>query len=370
MKQDMDKLDLRGAFRQEPQSCHDALMAAARSVKEEQPMKKASLRTVLIAAAIILATMAAAVAAGSLLGWTDYFGQQYGISVPQTAQRILGEAWNTHSFTLGPVAFTTKELLCDGHIAMASTEIAMTDKEDNALLCADPFDAVGAVGENGRELAQRLGLDPGTTWLEAAQQLGRKLYNVRAILELPAEIDCGTAMEDTLWGQDGQMSYFSMAYPEGELTGEKIDVQLFLRVAEMDVETGEEKDVLTSREPLSLYLEAAIDGCAYRGADSFTVDGYRLEGVQAELTPAGLYLMTTFTAPDGAAEEDVWDLFLTWLDENGQPLPMGLSLSEDVNVRSMPTVVYTQMFSVDALPDRLTLRTETADGSQEITLTK
>ena len=161
MKQDMDKLDLRGAFRQEPQSCHDALMAAARSVKEERPMKKASLRTVLIAAAIILATMAAAVAAGSLLGWTDYFGQQYGIAVPQTAQRILGEAWNTHSFTLGPVTFTTKELLCDGHIAMASTEIAMTDKEDNALLCADPFDAIGAVG-NGCELAQRLGLDPGT----------------------------------------------------------------------------------------------------------------------------------------------------------------------------------------------------------------
>ena len=369
MKQDMDKLDLRGAFRQEPQSCHDALMAAARSVKEERPMKKASLRTVLIAAAIILATMAAAVAAGSLLGWTDYFGQQYGISVPQTAQRILGEAWNTHSFTLGPVTFTTKELLCDGHIAMASTEIAMTDKEDNALLCADPFDAIGAVG-NGCELAQRLGLDPGTPWLDAAQQLGRKLYNVRAILELPAEIDCGTAMEDTLWGENGQMSYFSMAFPEGELTGEKIGVQLFLRVAEMDVETGEEKDVLTSREPLSLYLEAPIDGCEYRCADSFTADGFRLEGVRAELTPAGLYLMTTFTAPDGTTEEDAWDPCPTWLDANGQPLPMGLSLSADVDVRNLPTVVYTQMFSVDTLPDRLTLRTETADGPAEITLTK
>lgn len=369
MKQDMDNLDLSGAFRQEPQSCHDALMAAARSVKEEQPMKKASLRTVLIAAVIILVTMAAAVAAGSLLGWTDYFGQQYGISVPQAAQRILDEAWNTHSFTLGPVTFTTKELLCDGHIAMASTEIAMTDKEDNALLCADPFDAIGAVG-NGRELAQRLGLDPGTPWLDAAQQLGRKLYNVRAILELPTEIDCGPAMEDTLWGQDGQMSYFSMAFPEGELTGEKIDVQMFLRVAEMDVETGDEKDALTSREPLSLYLEAAIDGCEYRCADSFTVDGYRLEGVQAELTPAGLYLMTTFTAPDGTTEEDVWDLCPIWLDTNGQPMPMGIGLSEDINVQNLPTVVYTQMFSVDTLPDRLTLRMETADGPQEATLTK
>lgn len=369
MKQDMDKLNLRGAFRPEPQSCHDALMAAARSVKEEPPMKKASLRTVLIAAAIILATMAAAVAAGSLLGWTDYLGRQYGISVPQTAQRILGEAWNTHSFTLGPVTFTTRELLCDGHIAMASTEIAMTDENGNALLCADPFDAVGAVG-NGRELAQRLGLDPGTPWLEAAQQLGRKLYNVRAILELPAEIDCGPAMEDTLWGQDGQMSYFSMAFPEEALTGEKLDVQLFLRVAEMDVETGEEKEVLTSREPLSLYLEAAIDACEYRCADAFTAGGYRLEGVRAELTPAGLYLAATFTAPDGITEEDVWEICPTWLDENGQPLPMGLSLSANVDAHSLPMVVYTEMFSVDTLPDRLTLRVETANGPQEATLTK
>lgn len=370
MKQDMDKLNLRNAFREEPPSCHDALMAAARSVKEAEPMKKVSLRAVLIAAAILLATMAAAVAAGSLLGWTDYFRQQYDIPVPQAAQRILGEEWNTHSFALGPVTFTTRELLCDGHIAMAGTEIAMIAPEDASLLCADPFDAIGAAGENGRETARRLGLDPDTTWMEAARQLGRRLYNVRAILELPAEIDGDTAMEDTLWGDEGQMTYFSMAFPADGLTGETIDAQLFLRVAEMDVETGEEKDALTSREPLSLYLEAPIDACAYRCEETFTADGYRLETVQAELTPAGLYLTTTWTAPEGATEEEILSHFPAWLDESGQTLPMGLSLSEQADVQNLPTVVYTQTFSADTLPECLLLRMETVEGPRQVLLRK
>lgn len=368
MKQDMDKLNLRNAFGEEPPSCHDALMAAARSVKEEKNMKKAS--AVLIAAAILLATMAAAVAAGSLLGWTDYFRQQYDIPVPQAAQRILGEAWNTHGFALGPVAFTTRELLCDGHIAMAGTEIAMADPADDSLLCAGPFDAIGAAGENGRETALRLGLEPDTTWVDAARQLGRRLYNVRAILELPAEIDGDTAMEDTLWGEDGQMTYFSMAFPKEGLTGETTDAQLFLRVAEMDVETGEEKSVLTSREPLSLYLESPIGECAYRCEEAFTADGYRLETVQAELTPAGLYLTTALTAPEGATEEEAWNHFPTWLDEGGKPLPPGMGLSDELRLESPSTAVYTQMLSVDALPARLILRMETADGPRQLCLSR
>jgi hypothetical protein len=35
MKRTVDELNLRNAFRQEPERCHAALMDAARSVKEE-----------------------------------------------------------------------------------------------------------------------------------------------------------------------------------------------------------------------------------------------------------------------------------------------------------------------------------------------
>ena len=78
MKRNLDELNIRNAFAQEPAACHDALMNAACSVKEEKPVKKASFRVALVVALMIVATMAVAVAAGNLLGWSEFFDGQYG----------------------------------------------------------------------------------------------------------------------------------------------------------------------------------------------------------------------------------------------------------------------------------------------------
>ena len=40
MKRDLDQMNLRNAFGGMPAEMHDALMRTARSVKEEEPMKK------------------------------------------------------------------------------------------------------------------------------------------------------------------------------------------------------------------------------------------------------------------------------------------------------------------------------------------
>ena len=58
MKRDMTDLNLCAAFRAEPESCHRALMDAARSVREErQTMRKSSFRTVIIAAIAALSML-------------------------------------------------------------------------------------------------------------------------------------------------------------------------------------------------------------------------------------------------------------------------------------------------------------------------
>ena len=44
MKRDLEHLDLKRAFRPVPEACHRALMDAARSVREEQPVKRISYR--------------------------------------------------------------------------------------------------------------------------------------------------------------------------------------------------------------------------------------------------------------------------------------------------------------------------------------
>ena len=72
MKRDLEHLDLKQAFHPVPEACRRALMDAARSVREEKPVKRVSYRAALIAAVILLAAMAVAYAAVRL-GWIEYF---------------------------------------------------------------------------------------------------------------------------------------------------------------------------------------------------------------------------------------------------------------------------------------------------------
>ena len=64
MKRETDPLNLRSAFEPMPDGCYNALMKAARSVKEERTVKRAALRTIAIAVCIILAAMAAYIVSG------------------------------------------------------------------------------------------------------------------------------------------------------------------------------------------------------------------------------------------------------------------------------------------------------------------
>ena len=379
MKRNLDELDIRSAFAQEPKACHDALMNAAFSVKEEKTVKKASFRVALVVALIIVATMTVAVAAGNLLGFADFFGGQYGTTVPETAQRVMNEEWNKHEFALGEVVFTTQELFCDGHIAMASTVISMPDGSD-ALICTEPYDAVGATGENGEQAAKRLGVELGMTWIEAAKKLNRKLYAVRAILEVPAEIDSGCAMEDFLYNEDGSVTYFSMPELNGKATGETVDMQMFLRVAEIDLDAETETTVLKERKPLSIFLEAPIEEHVYACNGDFIADGYKLESIKAELSGAGLYLYSTFIAPDGVTEADVYERdFPLWLDLEEKALPSGINLSASVDTQNLPKITYMQMLSVNAIPEKMIMQVPdtpfaTADeinpGYQRVILSK
>lgn len=361
MKHDDFSKDLRAAFPEMPDMCHDALMTAVRSVKEEEPVRKTTFRAVLIAAAIIVATMAMAVAASGLFGWTDFFAGYGDHILPESAQRILGESWNTHAFTLGNVTFTTRELYCDGYIAMAATEITTADGSD-ALFAAEPWDPIGANGDNGKQVAAQLGVDPKTTWVEAAQQLGKKLYRVRAILEVPEELMGDGGMEDPLH-TSGSLTYFSMAFMNGKAQGEKVNATLFLRAAEIDPANGEELSRETAREALDIFLEAPMEQATYKPAAAFAPGGYTFTGARATLMPAGLYIYADFTAPVSVKTDTMPDdLYMlwgnespAWLDANGNRYPTGANLSSYLNIDNFPHVVYEDMLPLGEMPEKLIL---------------
>ena len=126
MKRDMDNLNLRDAFRPMPEESRDALMSTARSVKEDEPVKKAAFRTVLIAACVIVATMAVAMAAGQIFGWNDFFKKDYGADIPKTAQEIMATC-EPVSWQEGDVVFTVRERYSDSRLAMISVEARLAD---------------------------------------------------------------------------------------------------------------------------------------------------------------------------------------------------------------------------------------------------
>ena len=355
MKHGMEpERSLKNAFPDMPRDCYDALMRAARSVEEEKKMKKATLRTALVFALIIVSTITAALAASELLGlgWTDFF-TQYGDQaiVPKAAQDVLNET-PAQTYELGPLTFTVRQLMCDGRLAVSTTDIRTTDGSP-ALYCIDPYDCLGCNGENGRQLADRLGLPWETTYADAARQLGLPLYWPRAMLECE---DCEGGMEDPLWNEDNTMTYFSMAYLTLKEMPDALPAELLLRVDRFDPETEAEVEGETVRQraPLQIPVHSETEERTYRPEAPFSASGLTLQSVRAERTIAGVYLYADFTAEEGV---DFWEVYtsIRFLDEQGQPFPRGMSLSGYLDTDHLPNVVVGDMAGLEQLPSRMIL---------------
>ena len=361
MKRDMENLNLRDSFKPTPDKCHDALMTAARSVKEEEPVRRITFRAVLIAACIILATTAIAIAATRKLGWVDFFEIFYGStdSVPEEAQKIMNST-EEQTFILGPVSFTVQSLYTDGQEAWASTLITAADGS-SALVCGDysPESSLGSNGENGEALARKLGLDPETTWLNAARQLNCPLYWAHANLHCREPYDIGGGMMDSLYDDQGRLVYFSMKElytPDG--CPDPLPMELWLQVNEFDPKTGDMKEIGYSHEDILVPMSLPGDPVTYHAKEDYTAFGLHLDSVSAKKTASGIYFYTDFTARDGMTEDEFLEvqLYPVWLDENGEEYPEGMNMSYEINMDHWPRVSITSQIAADSVPDRIWLR--------------
>lgn len=359
MKRDMKDIDLQNAFWPMTEECHDKLLTALSGLREEKPVKRFTARTVLIAACIIVALMAVALAAGQILGWTDFYSDFYNTFVPDGAQQIMQNNGEV-SYTVGPVKFTVSGLYCDGHIATASTNARLAEGVNALLTGSDPYDAIGANGENGEMIAQKLGVDPELSWVDAAKELDIPLYSVRAILEAPEEYS-GEAMEDPMFNDDGSLTYFSMPLLNGKFDGEAMDFGLYLRVQEMNVEDPEQQpEALKEHMSISISLEKVTDTKEYTVPANMTVeDTVRLDSVRGDLFPGGLYLTASYTVlKEDLSEDDAIDVLysLEYVQPNGDSFPTGMSLSGGVkDFDTWPVVETEDMISANQFPERIGL---------------
>lgn len=365
MKRDLDNLDLRRAFREEPERCHQALMNAACSVKEEkQTMRKYSLKTVVIAIAVMLSMLTTAFAAGEIFGWTDYF-EQWGIhTTPRMRDAMQMEP---QSYTLGPVTFTVQEAVSDNRFAMVSTKISVTDGSP-ALMTQFADDPIGAYGERSQVLMSALDIeDKSLPCMEAAAQKGIPLYSVRAAIEVDESVNGGVGMEDIMWDTQGNVAYFSNHALKTEAVGEMLPVTLFLRVAQVDA-NGEEIQKWTTRETITIPVGKLLAEKNYVPEMPYTVDGAMLTDIHAELYVTGAYLTFTWQMPEGVENNDdfnIWNyhsdpLLLT--DGAFNVFERGISLSGNWNSEAWPNVTVEEMINVEALPEVICV----SDGTNDV----
>ena len=369
MKRDMDNLNLRDAFRPMSEETRDLMMNTARSLKEEEPVKKATFRTVLIAACIIMATMAVAVAAGNVFGWTYFFKNDYGADLPKTAQEIMASC-EPVSWQEGDVVFTVRERYSDSRLAMISVEARLAEGVEGILAADDFTDAIGAYGENSAAVANRLGVDPSMTWAEAAKQLNLPLYSVRATLETPSELWGGEQYEDPMFNDDGSLTYFSLQPLNGQVSGEEINARVYLRTKLVNLEDAEDDSNVTKEYvDLPIHTEKSVTMAEYIiPEDTKVLDAFSIDSIQAELLPSGLHFTTTLTALDSATQEMAFDkLFVKIVKENGEDYPTGITLSGGFsNLDTWPQIPYTQMISVDQMPETIQLVFPDANGNDNM----
>ena len=366
MKRDMDNLNLRDAFTPMPEETRDALMSAARSVKEDEPVKKFTFRTALIAACIIVATMAVAMAAGSIFGWNDFFSKDYGTAIPKTAQEIM-TATEPVTWQEGDVIFTVRERYSDSRLAMISVEARLAEGVEG-ILCADDFtEAIGAYGENSQAVAKRLGVKPEMSWMEAAKELNQPLYSVCALLEIPEELWGSEEYGDPMFNEDGSLTYFSLWPLNGQVASDQINAKVYLRTKLVNLEDAEDDtNVTQGYEDLIIHTEKTIATAEYIiPEDTKVLDAFRIDSIQAELLPSGLHFTTSLTALDGATQELASDkLRLNIVKEDGEGYPIGITLTGGyANLDTWPQIQYTQMITMDRIPEEIHLVFPDANGN-------
>lgn len=350
-RREWEPQNLEDAFVTMPEDIRASLLRTACSVREEPKVKRITMRSVLITTLILIAMTAVALAAGELLGWTDFLARDYSITVPKAAQDALEET-QIQTFEVGPLTFSVRQRICDGHIAVAATGIHTTD--GGRALYVPSVDAQEAIGT---AMGERLGLTPETTWPEAARALGLPLYSVRALIEVDDPYFYGEAMEDAIWNEDGSLVYLNMPRLNSDSEfGDALPVTFYLNAASLNPDTGDVQEQWTIREAGEIPINGLVAERTYLPVGKAVVDGFTLESVFAERYVTGVYLTAVFTAGESKTVDDAYLLYeIRFLDAQGTTLPRGMNLSVSCDTDAFPEVSLSTMTSADSLPDSLLL---------------
>ncbi len=327
-----------------PRELEKCVEAALDRLEDAPRIRRISPRAVALAAAVLLALCSAAYAAVHL-GWYQYFAERWGVQIPQAAEKEMKADW---VWQVGPATVTCQQLITDGHIAMSSARVRLTD-ETSALLAYD----TGIEETMDDASAERYGLEPGFTWRTAARQMNLSLYAARVLLEPDGEYDGGVSMEDAMWDESGAVVSFHMSLLKRNQAEKTLPCILYMWVCRFDPQTGKPLEEWERSERVELPLTPLLAEKEYHPQESAALGPYTVQRVYAKLYATGAYVTLEVTdhSRQNAGNLDAIQCY----DEDGKTLPMGMNLSSEWNTDNRPTVTLEWMYSLNELPARLML---------------
>jgi hypothetical protein len=203
-------------------------------------------------------------------------------------------------------------------------------------------------------------------YMEAAQQTHLPLYFVTTFLDISEAQSAGVEMRDYLPDGAGGTMLVDMVMTNPDTITGSLEGTLTFIAFETDPETGEsiEDRKWRTDEAVAIAVHGVIDEKTYTPYGNARAEGYTFDHVQAIRTSAGIYLITALTADPGTSRTAVYETGYTlakYLDTQGHPFPIGISLSGSLYEEDWPTVTVETMISMASFPEEL-LTVYTKDG--------
>lgn len=317
--------DYKRAFGSAPDTLKDSIARTLETVQEEKPMKKTSIRTVLIVALVLVILMGVAYAAMSQLGLKDYFAQWEQLEFTEEAQELLAFDKPLASVTIDGVRADVTGAVADGRSFYVS--VLFTPEDDNVLLVG-PTDYPINLPED--------------------EVPGRRL--VTAGVNTEGENIQGQ-MGDHLMQPDGTM----MLVEVGTLETDTGEVTLSSTFKTVDTEPGgypqyetEKSETVTFTIPVGKTIEQRHADVEIPLADG----ALTLTSITLDRTVLTTYYTFVYTAEEGS-DDPMTRVDLMLCDADGKPLPSG-ALAYGI-VDSPDDIHYTSTGSLtfQSLPDTI-----------------
>lgn len=347
--------NIQNAFGKADQGFENAIYKALDTIQRNEvrkPMKRVSVRVVLIAAVLCVLLTAVAYAAINRLGILDYITERRGVTVLPEASELVQKDIEQAGGQTEFASFSVRQAILDG--TYAYIVVAVTPASPDIFLMgadAGPGDNIGNMGQ--------IYADETGSIADYAKANQKKLVHVNIYTQAEEQGTPFINSLDYLHEEDGTLVYML----QGGFTGGGDTAKMDLICLSMSYDDNMMLDMESQqRESLSCTLSVSAPQSAVSSKDAkeYADCGVRIDTVTLSDSPMAVYAEITFTVIDAekyaAMDSGLWFEFL---DDNGKRMADGATGTGSIEALDDSQARFIQKTNLQAaqnLPATVTLR--------------